>query len=94
MSALYDLRSLTLSYCVNYSNAMLYAHQHCADCMSYFCRYGGHTEAVKRILAQLPISAQSYSCSPYLDLNLFSYDDKWVSVMERPKTCGDYPIRY
>lgn len=57
-------------------------------------KYGGHTEAVRRLLGQLPISAQSYSSSPYLDLSLFSYDDKWVSVMERPKTCGDHPIRY
>ncbi len=56
-------------------------------------KFGGHTEAVKRLLAQLPISAQSYSSSPYLDLALFSYDDKWVSVMERPKACGDHPIR-
>ncbi|XP_078687648.1 DET1 homolog [Branchiostoma floridae x Branchiostoma belcheri] len=57
-------------------------------------KYGGQTEAVKRLLAQLPISAQSYSSSPYLDLSLFSYDDKWVSVMERPKACGDHPIRF
>ncbi|XP_013406037.1 DET1 homolog [Lingula anatina] len=57
-------------------------------------KFGGHTEAIKRLLAQLPISAQSYSSSPYLDLALFSYDDKWVSVMERPKGCGDYPIRF
>ena len=56
-------------------------------------KYGGHKEAVKRLLAQLPISSQSYSGSPYLDLSLFSYDDKWVSVMERPKACGDHPIR-
>ncbi|UYV78531.1 DET1 [Cordylochernes scorpioides] len=57
-------------------------------------RFGGQTEAIKRLLAQLPISSQSYSSSPYLDLSLFSYDDKWVSVMERPKPCGDYPIRF
>lgn len=57
-------------------------------------RNGGQVEAVKRLLAQLPISAQSYTSSPYLDLSLFSYDDKWVSVMERPKACGDHPIRY
>lgn len=56
-------------------------------------RFGGQTEAVRRLLAHLPISAQSFSTSPYLDLELFSYDDKWVSVMERPKSCGDYPIR-
>lgn len=57
-------------------------------------RGGGVVEATKRILAQLPISAQSYSNSPYLDLSLFSYDDKWVSIMERPKACGEYPIRF
>lgn len=57
-------------------------------------RGGGVVEATKRMLAQLPISAQSYSNSPYLDLSLFSYDDKWVSVMERPKACGEYPIRF
>uniref|UniRef100_A0A5F8GUS7 Uncharacterized protein n=1 Tax=Monodelphis domestica TaxID=13616 RepID=A0A5F8GUS7_MONDO len=57
-------------------------------------KYGGHTEAVRWLLGQLPISAQSYSGSPYLDLSLFSYDDKWVSVMEWPKTCGDHPIKF
>lgn len=56
-------------------------------------RYGGVTEATKRLLAQLPICAQSYSSSPYLDLSLFCYDDKWVSMMERPKACGEHPIR-
>jgi len=56
-------------------------------------RYGGRREAVRRVLAQLPISAQSYSTSPFLDLSLFSYDDKWVSAMERPKACGDHPVR-
>nr|XP_053643092.1 DET1 homolog isoform X2 [Cherax quadricarinatus]XP_053643093.1 DET1 homolog isoform X2 [Cherax quadricarinatus]XP_053643094.1 DET1 homolog isoform X2 [Cherax quadricarinatus]XP_053643095.1 DET1 homolog isoform X2 [Cherax quadricarinatus]XP_053643096.1 DET1 homolog isoform X2 [Cherax quadricarinatus]XP_053643097.1 DET1 homolog isoform X2 [Cherax quadricarinatus] len=57
-------------------------------------RGGGITEATKRLLGQLPISAQSFSASPYLDLTLFSYDDKWVSVMERPKNCADHPIRF
>ncbi|XP_071529937.1 DET1 homolog [Panulirus ornatus] len=57
-------------------------------------RGGGVTEATKRLLGQLPISAQSFSASPYLDLTLFSYDDKWVSVMERPKSCADHPLRF
>jgi de-etiolated-1 len=57
-------------------------------------RKGGHTEAVRRLLAQLPISAQSYTCSPYLDLSLFSYDEKWISGMERPKAGSDHPIRF
>lgn len=56
-------------------------------------KYGGPREAIKRLLAQLPISAQSYSASPYLDLSLFSYDEKCVSVLERPKACGDAPVR-
>ncbi len=55
---------------------------------------GGVSEARRRVLAQLPISAQSYTSSPYLDLSLFSYDEKWVSVMERPKACGDHPVSF
>ena len=55
---------------------------------------GGQREAISRMLTQLPISAQSYSCSPYLDHALFSYDDKWISQLERPKTCSDHPIRW
>jgi de-etiolated-1 len=55
---------------------------------------GGTVEATKRINAQLPISSQSYSSSPYLDLSLFSYDDKWVSIMERPKAASEFPIRF
>ena len=83
---------------------MHYATIHClvmlGKCFGRFkysitgARFGGRTEAVRRVLAQLPISAQSYSTSPFLDLSLFSYDDKWVSAMERPKACGDHPIRY
>ncbi|XP_012273076.1 DET1 homolog [Orussus abietinus] len=57
-------------------------------------RYGGITEATKRLLALLPICAQSYSSSPYLDLSLFCYDPKWVSMLERPKACGEHPIRF
>ncbi|KAK0074691.1 hypothetical protein PV325_007945, partial [Microctonus aethiopoides] len=57
-------------------------------------RYGGVTEATKRLLSQLPICAQSYSSSPYLDLSLFCYDDKWVSMMERPKASAEHPIRF
>lgn len=53
----------------------------------------GMLEATKRLLAQLPISAQSYCNSPYLDMSLFSYDDKWVSALERPKACADFPVR-
>ena len=48
----------------------------------------------KMLLAQLPLSAQSHSSSPFLDLSLFSYDYKCESVMERHKSCGEHRIRY
>ena len=57
-------------------------------------KMGGPLEAVKRLLGQLPISSQSFSPSPYLDLSLFSYDDKWISALERPKLSAEQPIRY
>ena len=56
-------------------------------------RYGGSSEATKRLLIQLPICSQSFSSSPYLDLSLFRYDDKWISPLERPKPCGDAPVK-
>ena len=56
-------------------------------------KYGGRMEATRRLLGQLPICCQSYSCSPYLDLSLFSYDDKWISALERPKPCEDSSVK-
>lgn len=56
-------------------------------------RYGGVKEATKRLLVQLPVCSQSFSCSPYLDLNLYRYDDKWISPLERPKPCGEMPVK-
>lgn len=56
-------------------------------------RYGGRTEATRRLLGQLPTCSQCHSNSPYLDSALFSYDDKWVSALERPKNVADNPVR-
>ena len=56
-------------------------------------KYGGKQEATRRLLAQLPVSSQSFSPSPYLDLALFYYDDKWISPLERPKPCGDSAVK-
>ena len=104
-----ELLDLFEQFCDHFRNAMLHtvaqftcsasSNIHARQILRRFkhtiinAKYGGQTEAIKRLLAQLPISSQSYSSSPYLDLSLFSYDDKWVSVMERPKACGDHPIR-
>lgn len=96
------------NFCDNFRNARSHNQFICSPSNNFYARqllqrfkqtivsarFGGLTEATKRLLAQLPISAQSYSCSPYLDLSLFSYDDKRVSMMERPKTCGEHPIRF
>eukprot|EP00731_Ephydatia_muelleri_P015761 Em0009g185a len=57
-------------------------------------KYGGRMEATRRLLGQLPICCQSYSCSPFLDLSLFSYDDKWISALERPKPCEDSSVKF
>lgn len=105
-----SLLQLFENFCDSFRNARLYSESQftCSPSNNLYAKltqqrfkqtivraiYGGKTEATKRILAQLPISAQSYSSSPYLDLSLFSYDDKWVSVMERPKAYGEYPIRF
>lgn len=56
-------------------------------------RYGGVIEATKRLLVQVPVCSQSFSCSPYLDLSLYRYDDKWISPLERPKPCSDTPVK-
>ena len=55
---------------------------------------GGVAEATKRLLMQLPVCSQSFSSSPYLDLSLFRYDDKWISPLERPKPLSENNIRY
>lgn len=33
----------------------------------------------------MPFSPQTFCCSPYLDYSLFSYDDRLVSNVDRPK---------
>ena len=56
-------------------------------------RNGGELEAVRRSLLILPFSFQCWSTSPYFDKNIFSYDEKWISPMERPKPCPDCTVR-
>lgn len=40
----------------------------------------------------VPVSTQSFSTSPYLNYNVFSYDARLVSPLERPKACSTEPI--
>ncbi|XP_073812319.1 de-etiolated protein 1 abo [Musca autumnalis] len=55
---------------------------------------GGIREAADRFNPTLPISAQSFSTSPYLDYSLFNYDDRFISTLERPRLIGMEPIRF
>lgn len=104
-----DFRNIFENYTDNFRNTWMHhpTQLPCSPNNNYYARMmqyrskktiisarGGIVEATMRILAQLPICAQCYSNSPYLDLSLFSYDDKWVSIMERPKACGEYPISF
>lgn len=51
-------------------------------------------EMTKCLLSQLPISSQSFTTTPYLDHGLFSYDEKLISNLERPKPIGDQIIKF
>ncbi|XP_017153344.1 DET1 homolog [Drosophila miranda] len=49
-------------------------------------------QAALRFNRSVPVSTQSYSPSPYLKYNEFSYDDRLISPLERPKPCSAEPI--
>ncbi len=51
-------------------------------------------QAVRRILANVPVCCQVLSGSPYLDGNLFQYDDKYISAIVRPRVYGDSILRF
>ncbi|XP_043649875.1 DET1 homolog [Drosophila teissieri] len=48
--------------------------------------------AALRFNPSVPVSSQSLSPSPYLRFNEFSYDDRYVSPLERPNPCCAEPI--
>ena len=51
-------------------------------------------EMTKFFLSQLPISSQSYTTTPYLSHDLFSYDEKLISNIERPKSGNEQIIKF
>eukprot|EP00128_Syssomonas_multiformis_P010396 Colp12_sorted_trinity150504_noHs@32009 len=57
-------------------------------------RNGGNLQANRRVLALLPFGPQSNFESPYFDPSLFSYDEKVISASDRPKLCGDSPVKF
>lgn len=71
-----------------------YASQILKRNMKNMLKFSSYSEMTKSLLAQLPISSQSFTTTPYLDHALFSYDDKLISNLERPKPIGDQIIRF
>uniref|UniRef100_A0A914WV84 DET1 homolog n=1 Tax=Plectus sambesii TaxID=2011161 RepID=A0A914WV84_9BILA len=55
---------------------------------------GCESETVRRVLSQLPLASQTFATTPYLDVSMFSYDDKLISQLERPKVAGDSYVRF
>ncbi|KAJ3325347.1 acid phosphatase det1 [Boothiomyces sp. JEL0866] len=55
---------------------------------------GGKSQSIKRILSALPINPQSFSESPYFNLDLFSFDEKVINSCDRIRNCTDYPVKF
>lgn len=56
---------------------------------------GGIKEGVAYFNNMMPFSPQNFSCSPYLDYSLFSYDDRFIANLNRPKiNIGDTVLIY
>ncbi|KAI8619162.1 De-etiolated protein 1 Det1-domain-containing protein [Chytriomyces sp. MP71] len=56
---------------------------------------GGVAQAVKRILAGVPMNPQSYIESPYLDQSIFHYDEGIINNVNRPRSwSSEYPIKF
>ena len=72
----------------------MYARQQLEQNIKNIKKFNNHNDVVKYLLTQIPISAQSYSVTPYLDHSLFTYDDKYISSFDRPKAIGDQVIRF
>lgn len=51
-------------------------------------------QVVRRILANVPATAQALCTSPFLDANLFSYDDKLISATLRMRGYTEQPLKF
>ncbi|RNA05223.1 DET1 -like protein [Brachionus plicatilis] len=72
----------------------LYANQQLMRHIKMILKTNTTNEMTKSLLSQLPISSQSFTTTPYLDHSLFSYDEKLISNLERPKPIGDQVIKF
>ncbi|KAK9845772.1 hypothetical protein WJX81_002105 [Elliptochloris bilobata] len=51
-------------------------------------------QMVKRLLAGVPTTAQALCASPYLDANLFAFDDKLISAVQRPRPYAEQLLKF
>ncbi len=51
-------------------------------------------QVVRRILANVPATAQALCTSPFLDANLFSYDDKLISTTLKMRGYTEQPLKF
>lgn len=67
--------SSTLSNPVSHVSNSKYAHDALSKTMFAIrkARNGGYTQSIRRVLSNLPFNPQSFSESPYFDLDLFSF---------------------
>ncbi|EIE19430.1 hypothetical protein COCSUDRAFT_48944 [Coccomyxa subellipsoidea C-169] len=52
------------------------------------------SQVVRRILANVPATAQALCTSPFLDANLFSYDDKLISATLKMRGYTEQPLKF
>ena len=55
---------------------------------------GDKSETARRLLASIPHASQSYNETPYLDQNLFRYDERNTPLIERPRQAADQAMRF
>ncbi|CAF0783797.1 unnamed protein product [Adineta steineri] len=84
---------------INYKNLEFfplstYAGRRQFEHMYYHSTSTGDYDSIKRLLMQLPLRTITHTISPYLDLNLYSYDDKIVHIDDMTKTCPNNPVRF
>ncbi|KAJ3311437.1 acid phosphatase det1 [Boothiomyces sp. JEL0838] len=86
-----DDENLTTTVCNNkYARELIKKHIYAV----LKAKNGGKSQSIKRILSALPINPQSFSESPYFNLDLFSFDEKVINSCDRLRNSTDYPVKF
>ncbi len=57
-------------------------------------RNGGPTQAMKRLIHGMPVYCQNLSESPYLDHDLFSFDERLINAFDKIRVCPEQVIQF